>query len=156
MKLDIIDDFELIIYLYNNVDKINFKDELYVQEFLKDLFVKLNDYYDIKIEGYYDVIVYIDEIYGIVLDLKNDNDYYYDYYTNTVDMKITIKRCKFLYLVDNYNIDLNKYEVYKLFNNIYLLPKKKLNNKDLAILVENSKIIYNSDEIVKKGIKINS
>ena len=154
MKIDIIDENKLVIYLYNNVDKINFKDESSIQVFLKNLFVKLNDYYDIKIEGYYDVLVYIDSLYGIILDLNKDDFDYYDYYCNKVDMKITIKSVKFLYLVDYYNYDLNRYDVYKLFNNIYLLPKKKLNNVELAYLVENSKIIYNSDDIIKKAIKI--
>ena len=155
MKIDIIDDNELVIYLYNGVNDINFKDELSVQDFLKELFVKLNDFYDIKIEGYYDVNVYIDEIYGIVLNIVKDDIDYYDYYSNTVDMKIVIKRCKFLYLVDNYDIDLNKFEVYKLFNNIYLLPKFKLNYIELGYLIENSKIIYNSDDVIKKAVKIN-
>ena len=71
-------------------------------------------------------------------------------------MKITIKRNKFLYLVDNYNFDLNNYEVYKLLHNIYLLPKKKLSYIELANLIEKSKIIYNSDDIIKKGIKISA
>ena len=152
VKVDIIFDNEFVIYLFNSIDDINFKEELCVKNFLKDLFVKLDDYYDIKIEGYYDVDVYIDEIYGIVLDLVKDD---IDFYSNTVDMKIVIKKCKFLYLVEDYDIDLSKYEVYKLFNNIYLLPKIKLNYIELGSLIENSKIIYNSDDIIKKAIKIN-
>lgn len=155
VKVDIISDNELVIYLYNNINGINFKEELCVKNFLKDLFVKLNDYYDIKIEGYYDVDVYIDEIYGIVLDLVKDDIDFYDYYSNTVDMKIIIKRCKFLYLVEDYDIDFKKFYVYKLVNNVYLLPKIKLNYIELGSLIENSKVIYNSDDIVKKAIKIN-
>ena len=156
MKIDIINDNEFVIYLYKNIDDFDFKNEICVEECLRKLFIKLNDYYGIKIEGYYNVDVYIDLLYGFVLVLKKEEFEYYDFYYNQVDMKITIKRNKFLYLVDNYNFDLNNYEVYKLLHNIYLLPKKKLSYIELANLIEKSKIIYNSDDIIKKGIKISA
>ena len=154
MKIDIIDDNELIIYLYNKIDNYNFKDELCIEKCLRKLFIKLNDYYDIKIEGYYNVDLYIDIFYGIVLVLKKEDIEYYDYFDNHVDMKITINKNKFFYLIDNYNIDLKKFDIYKVLDSIYLLPKKRLKDIELANLIENSKIIYNSEEIIKKGIKI--
>lgn len=154
MKIDIIDDNELIIYLYNSIYRVDYKDEKKLEEMLRNLFVKLRKYYDIKIEGYYDVFVYIDYIYGMVLDLRRQGLEYYDFFDNQVDMKIMINKNRFLYLVDDYDIDLNKYRVYKLMNNIYLLPKKVLSNYELGRLVENSKIIYDSEEIINKGIKI--
>ena len=156
LKIDIIGDDELIIYLYNNINKFDFKNELSLEDSLRKLFIRLNDYYNIKIDGYYDVDVYIDVFYGFVFYLIIEVIEYYDYFDNLVEMKINIHKNKFLYLVDNYDIDINKFEVYKFLNNIYLLPKIKLSNMELARLIENSKIIYNSDEIVKKGIKINS
>ena len=154
MKIDIIDDNEFVIYLYRNIDKIDFKNEKEIEEMLKKIFIKLKKYYDIKIEGYYDVFVYIDTFYGMVLDLRKQEFEYYDFFDNQVDMKIVINRNKFLYLVDDYDIDLNKYKVYKLMNNIYLLPKRKLSDIELAKLVENSIIIYDSEDIINKGIKI--
>lgn len=154
LKIDIIDDNELIIYLYNSIYRVDYKDEKKLEEMLRNLFVKLRKYYDIKIEGYYDVFVYIDYIYGMVLDLRRQGLEYYDFFDNQVDMKIMINKNRFLYLVDDYDIDLNKYRVYKLMNNIYLLPKKVLSNYELGRLVENSKIIYDSEEIINKGIKI--
>lgn len=154
LKIDIIDDNEFVIYLYRNIDKIDFKNEKEIEEMLKKIFIKLKKYYDIKIEGYYDVFVYIDTFYGMVLDLRKQEFEYYDFFDNQVDMKIVINRNKFLYLVDDYDIDLNKYKVYKLMNNIYLLPKRKLSDIELAKLVENSIIIYDSEDIINKGIKI--
>lgn len=154
LKIDIIDDNEFVIYLFRNIDKIDFKNEKEIEEMLKKIFIKLKKYYDIKIEGYYDVFVYIDTFYGMVLDLRKQEFEYYDFFDNQVDMKIVINRNKFLYLVDDYDIDLNKYKVYKLMNNIYLLPKRKLSDIELAKLVENSIIIYDSEDIINKGIKI--
>lgn len=151
MKIDIIDNNELIIYLYNSIYKLDYKNELKLEEMLRNLFVKLKKYYDVKIEGYYDVNVYIDKMYGMVLHLKKQDFEYYDLYDNQVDMKIVINENRFLYLVDDYNINLNKYKVYKLMNNIYLLPKKKLSNYEMIKLIENSKIIFNTNEILNKA-----
>ena len=67
MKIDIINDNEFVIYLYKNIDDFDFKNEICVEECLRKLFIKLNDYYGIKIEGYYNVDVYIDLLYGFVL-----------------------------------------------------------------------------------------
>lgn len=156
MKIDIIDENELVIYLKkDNIDNIDLKDEIKIEDTLKKLFIRLNDYYDIKIEGYYDVDVYIDKFYGVILDLKKEDLEYYDYFDNQVDMRIAINKTSFLYKVEDYfNVDLKKYDVYKYLDNIYLLPKKKINSIELAKLMENSIVIYDGDEIIKKGIKI--
>ena len=154
MKIDIIDDNELIIYLYNKISNVDFNDQICIENFLKKLFVKLKNYYNLKIEGYYDVNIYIDTNYGIALSLKKDEIEYYYYDNDQVDMRIKISNNKFLYLIDNYNIDKNKYEVYKYLNSIYLLPKGRLESVDIARLMEYSKIIFNGEEILNKGIRI--
>ena len=157
MKVDIIDENHLVIYLRKNkVSNINFKDELKIEETLKDLFVRLNNYYDIKIKGYYNVDIYVDKYYGVVFDIGKEELEYYDYYDNQVDMKIIVKKIPFVYQVEDYfNIKLNKFDVYKNCNNIYLLPKKKLTDMEMANLIENAIIIYKSDDIIKSSLKLN-
>ena len=157
MKVDIIDENHLVIYLRKNkVSNINLKDELKIEETLKDLFVRLNNYYDIKIKGYYNVDIYVDKYYGVVFDIGKEELEYYDYYDNQVDMKIIVKKIPFVYQVEDYfNIKLNKFDVYKNCNNIYLLPKKKLTDMEMANLIENAIIIYKSDDIIKSSLKLN-
>ena len=154
MKINFGDDGCVVIYLYHNIPSIDYKDEVDCEKFLKDLFVKLNNYYNYKIEGYYNVSVYIDDFYGIVLDLKREEFEYYDYFDNQVDMRISINKSHFLYLIDDYDFDTNKFDVYKFLNNIYLLPKEKLSDLEFAKLVENSFIIYDNEEIINRGILV--
>ena len=154
MKIDVSTD-KIVIYLKKVRVNVDFKDEYRLESFLKKLFICLNDYYNIEIKGYYDVCVYIDNIYGMVLVLKSEDCDFYDYFDKQVDMRIKINKNKFLYKVDDlYCIDLNKYKIYKYLNDIYLLPKCKLNNIELGKLIEISDIIYDSNEIIKKGIII--
>lgn len=156
MKIDVSTD-KIVIYLKKDRVNVDFKDEYRLESFLKKLFICLNDYYDIEIKGYYDVCVYLDNIYGMVLVLKCEDYEFYDYFDKQVDMRIKINKNKFLYKVDDlYSIDLNKYKIYKYLSDIYLLPKCKLNNIELGKLIEISDIIYDSNEIMKKGVIINS
>ena len=41
--------------------------------------------------GYYDVTIYINDIYGIIIDIEKDDDEYIKIFGDTVDMKITFK-----------------------------------------------------------------
>ena len=104
LKIDIISSDELVIYLFNNVNDYNFKDEIHIEECLRKLFKKMNEYYNIKLKGFYNVNVYLDLYYGIVLELRKEKIEYYDFLDNQIDMKIIINKNKFLYLVDDYDL----------------------------------------------------
>lgn len=154
LKVEYIKSGKIVIYLFNKKYKIDFRNENSVKKHLKDIFFKIKDYYNIKIEGYYEVDVYINEYYGIILELKKQNFDYYDYLENEIEMKIKIHREKYLYMIENYNVNMNKYDIFKLDNNLYLCPKEKLSQIEMAKLVENAKLIYDSSDIIKKVIKI--
>ena len=154
LKINIISDIEYIIYLYNLTSDFEFNNEENIEKFLRQLFIKLKNFYNITIEGYFDVDVYIDDYYGMVLDLKKEIFEYYDYFDNQVEMKIVINKCKFLFLVDYFDFDKNKYDVYKYLDKIYLLPKIKINKSEMSLLMEMSTLIFNSNEIFNNGKKI--
>ena len=154
LKIDIISDLECIIYLYNLTSDIEFSDEFSIEKFLRTLFIKLKEYYNIKCEGYYDINVYIDDVYGVVLCLKKEEFEYYDYFSNQVEMRIIINRCKFLFLVDNFDYNRDNFDTYLYDGKIYLLRKKKIGNRDLYILIEHATLIYNSGDIICNGKKI--
>lgn len=156
LKLNIISNNELEIYLYYNICNIDFKDEESIVKFLKKLFVKLDKYYDLKIEGYYDINIFIDEFYGIVLKLKKEDFEYYDYYDKQVDLKITVNNNRFVFLLKNYDILNCNCDIYNYLNNIYLLPKEKLSYIEIANLMELTEIIYNSKDILSKGMRMKS
>ena len=59
MHIDIVDDLNMIIYLQNDrIKNIDFSDKSDLQDYFKDLFVKLKNNYNININGYYYINVY--------------------------------------------------------------------------------------------------
>lgn len=141
MKVKITDENNLIVFLNKLETKgINFtsKDNLEVE--LKDMFKKLNSVYNIKIYGYYNVSIYIDEYYGVVIDLsKEDIDYLDD--DNNVDMCIVIVEQSFLYEIDDlFNIKTG--DVYRYKNKYYLKLNNDISNIEMGNLLEHSNLIY--------------
>lgn len=151
MKLEKKDNL-LIIYLKNKlVDNIDFTNKEELEKYFKELFIKLKEYYNIKISGYYNINVYIDRYYGVVLELEKEEIDYYSYFNNQVDMHIITEDIDFLYLIDDYFITdyLKNYTLFLYKNKYYILPDKNIN---FDYLLENSKIIYNNTkEIIKFG-----
>ena len=95
--MKIVNDDKLIIYMtnkylkYKNIDNID-----KIEEYFKDIFLILRDNYNILIRGFYNIDVYIDKRYGIILELKKE-ELDFDYYEDQIDMKITFhyKKSKF-------------------------------------------------------------
>ena len=89
MKVILCDDSHYEIFL-NQVDTKNFnieeKDSL--EDYFKKIFRKLNKDYSIEINGYYEVDVYQDPYYGMVLEIEKEDIDYYDFSYNEVDMRI--------------------------------------------------------------------
>ena len=145
MSIKFIDNLILDIYikreLINNID-FNSKDDL--EKYLKKLFKTLKNKYDITIEGFYDITVYIDKFYGVIFHLEKEDIDYYDYFKNQVDMRLITKDTEFMYLVDDIpEYLINKVNVCVKCNNIYLKIKERLTNLEMMKLIENSKLIYN-------------
>jgi len=152
MKLESIGN-KLVIYLYN-INNLDFKNKKDLEEYFKVLFKKLKEIYNIKISGYYNINVYIDNIYGIIIELEKEQLDYYDYFNNQVDMHILTEDTKFLYLIEDYFpfINLKNIEIYKYKNKIYILP---LENTNLIYILENSKLVYKETlDILKYGKKV--
>lgn len=144
MSIRFIDNLTLDIYVKKElIDNVNFKDKEDLKKYLKDLFKKLKNKYNITIEGFYEITVYVDKYYGVVLHLEKDELDYYDYFKNQVDMRIVTVDTDFMYLVDDIpNSILNKVKVCIENNNIYLKIKEDLTKIEMMKLIENSKIIY--------------
>lgn len=143
MNIKFIDELILDVYikreLINNID-FNNKNDL--EKYLKKLFKILKSKYNIEIEGFYDITVYIDKYYGVVIHMEKDDVDYYDYFKNQVDMRIITIDTNFLYLVDDIpEYLLNKVEVIIIEKNIYLKIKKELNKVEMMKLLEISKVV---------------
>ena len=145
MSVKFFDNLTLDIYVKKEfIKNVDLKKEEDLEKYLKKLFKTLKNKYNIIIEGFYDITVYIDKYYGVVLHLEKEDIDYYDYFKNQVDMRIsTINTC-FLYLVEDIPSSLiNKVEICKIDDNIYLKIKKELTNIEMMKLLESSTISYN-------------
>ena len=133
-----------VVYLnkYSIID-IDFSNTKALERDLKSLLRRLKKHYKIDIKGYYNITVYIDEYYGAVLKIEEDNEYY-DYFDDTI---IRMKKVKsnFLYEVDDISyIDnyINKFKISINDNKIYLAINNELNENEYLNLLEISNIVY--------------
>nr|MBP3259297.1 hypothetical protein [Bacilli bacterium] len=146
MKVDIVDD-NIIVFLNKYITKdLDYNDSKVLEVELKNIFDKLNLYHGIKIKGYYDVHIYIDDNFGIIIELIKDDIDYIDY-DDIIDMKISINNVKLLYKIEDIFMFNKLGSIYLYKNNLYLEP----NIYDIY-LFENSEIVYkNIDDIRKYG-----
>jgi len=157
VKITIEDNSEIYIYLNKYLTlNCDFNNKEEIEKYLKTLFKKLNNYYQITISGYYIINMYIDKFYGTVLKIKKEDIGYYDYCDNHVDMRIIYHYVDFLYLIEDLEqFTYNKLDIYVNKDNIYLKINKELTEKEMGILIENSNIIFdNSDNIIRKSFLI--
>ena len=143
MNIKFIDELILDIYIKRElIDNIDFNNKTDLEKYLKKLFKILKNKYNIVIEGFYDITVYIDKYYGVVIHLEKDDVEYYDYFKNQVDMRIITIDTDFLYLVDDIPQNLlNKVDVIIIDKNIYLKIKENLSKVEMMKLLEISKVV---------------
>lgn len=162
MKIEKLDDDNFIVFLnklYLNKNLFELKKNLDI--YFKNLFKTLNECYNIEIMGYYNIKIFRDKIYGYILNIEKEDIDFYDYYDSHVDMRITINDDqKFIFKLNNQSVidkEVLKYcHIRKLKDDVYLVPKRTINQYYLGYLVENSSIIYGvkADDIIKKSVDI--
>ena len=143
MNIKFIDEITFDIYIKKDlIDNIDFNNKDDLEKYLKKLFKILKDKYNILIEGFYDITVYKDKYYGVVIHLEKEDLEYYNYFRNQVDMRIITVESEFLYLVDDipYNI-FDKIQILVKDDEIYLKIKRELTKLEMMQLLENSKVI---------------
>lgn len=142
MTIRFIDNLSFNVYLKKEImGSMNIKNKVEIEKYLKKLITKLKDLYNITIEGFYDVNIYVDKYYGIIINFKKEKLDYYDYF-NGIEFNIDIKETSFLYMVDDIPISLlDKLEIKQINNDIYLKLKKDLSQKDFMNLMEHAEKI---------------
>ncbi|MDD2435628.1 MAG: hypothetical protein PHO63_05190 [Bacilli bacterium] len=151
MKIEVKNDNNLIVFLNKKyTDKIDFSDRSSLESYFRQLFLKLKNNYQLKISGYYDINVYIDKYYGIILEMFQESIECFDYF-NSIDMKVNIiTNSEFLYQVNDFNKD---YPVYIYRGKLYLRINKDISFIELGKIIENGIIIYGDmvDDVLKHG-----
>lgn len=150
---------KIIIYLKKKeINNINFEDIDLLEECFRDMLLKLKKYIHVQLNGLYQIDVFLDEYYGAVIEMIKIDVDYIEYYSNYIDMNITIENTDFIYLIKDYfdipNNIKNKLNIYKYENNLYAKIIEKLTGIEFAQLTEMAEIIYNSEDILKSAKKI--
>lgn len=162
MKVNIIDDDNIIVFLNKfYIQNIDFNNRENIEKNFRNIFLKLKHVYGLDIKGYYNIDIYMDEVYGAVLEIEHEDIEYFDYFDNKVDMRVNvISDYPFLYKInDILRIDkeiLKKVVIYLFRNQYYLKLEDEFNNFELGNILENSELIYGdiTRDILKIGSKI--
>lgn len=139
---------------FQNIDSSN---KSILESYLRNLLIKLSVRYDLVFDGYYNVLVYVDENYGVIIDITKEELEYFDYFSNQVQFNIKVIESSFLYELIDYPVSLvDELDVYKISDKIYVKIKKPVDTFCLGKLVENSFIIYGNkvDDILKVAYKV--
>lgn len=159
MKIVNQDENCMTIFLSENYIKdLNFDIKKDLEDYFKKLFLKLKRHYDINVSGYYNIEVYIDDNYGLIMKLNKEEIEYYDYFDNQIDMRISIKNNKFLYSVMDpfimndilhHNID-----VYLYKDRYYIDLMDSVDEKIMMKVIEFSDILFDDEVDIVRNSKL--
>lgn len=102
VKVNRIDQEKVVIFLPKPFFSFDFEDKEKLEENFKELFLKLEDRYELDMSGFYQIKVYQDLYYGAILDIEQEELPYFDCFDRQVEMSIQImKDSFFLYQVED-------------------------------------------------------
>lgn len=143
MKIEYFTD-KIVIYVIDRKVSDDIDD---IKKLLFDVFNYIVDNYDIDIQNNYNINIYINNLYGTIVEMnKIDND---EEDVNNIGLNILFDKL-FLYEVDD-PLDYIGNDIY-YYNNKYYLNVDKVD----ALLLENSKLIYDDFvyKVLGRGVKI--
>lgn len=156
MKLVLLDELNFLVYLNTFYTKnIDFSKKDNLEPYFKNLFLNLKENYNMPLAGYYNITIYQDKNYGVILEINKEDLEYFDYFGGQIDMRIAIpENSFFLYQIDIFNLPKEiKGVIYFYKGNFYLHLKEKIAEPVFLKMLEWAKIVYGApaEEIVKKG-----
>lgn len=144
MKVEMLSN-TIIVYLLDNK---KYNEDSDIKKILINVFDNLEKYYDITFTSDYNLELYINRYYGMILEIKENEDFIYD---DIVNLKLNVLRdTLFLYEVDD-PLEYINYEIYYYNYKFYVNAKREDIN-----LIENSNLVYGDIvyKIIGRGIKI--
>ncbi len=144
MKVEMLSD-KIIVYLLDNK---KYNEDSDIKKILINVFDNLEKYYNITFTSDYNLELYINRYYGMILEIKENKDFIYD---DIVNLKLNVLRdTLFLYEVDD-PLEYINYEIYYYNDKFYVNVKREDIN-----LIEDSNLVYGDIvyKIIGRGIKI--
>lgn len=144
MKVEMLSN-TIIVYLLDNK---KYNEDSDIKKILINVFDNLEKYYNITFTSNYNLELYINRYYGMILEIKENEDFIYD---DIVNLKLNVLRdTLFLYEVDD-PLEYINYEIYYYNDKFYVNAKREDIN-----LIEDSNLVYGDIvyKIIGRGIKI--
>lgn len=144
MKVEMLSN-TIIVYLLDNK---KYNEDSDIKKILINVFDNLEKYYNIAFTSDYNLELYINRYYGMILEIKENEDFIYD---DIVNLKLNVLRdTLFLYEVDD-PLEYINYEIYYYNDKFYVNAKREDIN-----LIEDSNLVYGDIvyKIIGRGIKI--
>lgn len=144
MKVEMLSN-TIIVYLLDNK---KYNEDSDIKKILINVFDNLEKYYNITFTSDYNLELYINRYYGMILEITENEDLIYD---DIVNLKLNVLRdTLFLYEVDD-PLEYINYEIYYYNDKFYVNAKREDIN-----LIENSNLVYGDIvyKIIGRGIKI--
>lgn len=149
MKIIKMDQEKVIIFLPSPIFSVDLCEKDQLEDYFRALFLKLEEYYDMNMRGFYQIRVYQDSNYGAVFEIDEEDVPYFNYLDQQVEMSIQIiKGSFFLYQVEDIlELDqdiIKSCTFYQYQNHFFLKLNEKISLGNYIKLLEHSEIIYGS------------
>ena len=147
MKLEMIEDNYYKVFINSSyIDDFDINNNGELGKYIKKVILKIRKIYNIILEGFYEVHVYILKHLGMILEIKNIDRYL----SKTIDLKIIVHNDEEVYLqIPEYDL-LEKYKDFKYLNNYFYLNVNNIKEQDIFKISDHYKILYGD---ALKGIK---
>ncbi|MDD2470056.1 MAG: hypothetical protein PHI22_03935 [Bacilli bacterium] len=149
MKVEYIGEHNFCVYLNKyNLSDLELKDKQCVEEYFRKLFINLKNNHSVDIYGYYNIMVYADNKYGLIIDVFKLNNDYFKLSNNKIEMKIMIdNENDFLYEIDDYFfIEPYKDDIKSIYykdKKYYVELNDTVDDAFYLYLIEHSNIVFN-------------
>ena len=154
MKLSFKND-KIILYLNNYyTSNLNINNKEEINKYTQKILNKIGKKYYLHLNGYYNINMYFDNNFGIIMEIISQETPYLDYFNNDIDINIKVYKDSFLYEVNDINNE--DYITYIYNNHIYVKSKKYFSQNFMMKFIE--KVIdikYGAEkDLILKGSKV--
>ena len=136
MKALLKENEKIVLYLYNYFFKSTLKNDIVSD--IKQIFIKLIKYYNYKLGGVYNVLVYENLKYGTILEIEKKDELLFN--PDLIDIKVKIYKDTNFYFKTNDYFILEEYKNIYYDNNNYYINILDIDN--LNKVLEFGEIIY--------------
>lgn len=142
MKIDFMNNTYIVYLNKYNIINFDFNNTKILEDNIRNLLIRLKKYYKLDIKGCYNIVIYIDESYGVILEVSED-DNYYDYFSDTVSLRMKKIKTSFKYEVEDISdFTTDKFKIIINNRKMYLEIIDSLCEDEYLRLLEMSKIVY--------------